>query len=144
MKGLSKLLGSRSERKATFAFLAIAAISLVIAFIIGISDNPPGIALFYIAVSALILAFVYRWREVKKFLILLIASVIGFPIFAVLHNLFYALAELSSNISVLYQLLGFFHALFFIIALIVCPPGILIGVIGSTVIYFKRKRSRES
>ena len=144
MKVLLKLLDNRSNRKLMFVFLAISFISLVIAFIIGISDNPPGIALTYIAVSTLILVFVHRWREVKKFVILLIASVIGFPIFVILHNLFYALAVLSSDISVLYQLLEFLHALFFIIAIILCPPGIVIGGIGSIVIHFKRKRSGRS
>ena len=129
-----------SNRKATFIFLAIGCIALILAFVVGIADNPPGIVLFYIAVIALILAFVHRWRKVKNFLWLTVASIIGIVIFAILHNLFYALGKLANDIPLLRQLLNFLDALSFLIAIMVCPMGLLIGIVGSIVLYFKNKK----
>ena len=73
MKDFLKLSGNKSNRKATFTFLAISIILLVIALIIGIADNTPGLFLFLIGVVALILVFVNRWRKAKKLLILFVA-----------------------------------------------------------------------
>ena len=139
MKDFLKLLGNKSNRKVTFTFLAISIISVVIAFIIGIDDNPPGLLLCFIGAVALILVFVHRWRKAKHFLILFVASIIGFPIFAILHNVMYGLEKIAGNIIVLSQLLGFLDVLFFLIAIMVCPPGILVGAVGSIVFYYKNK-----
>ena len=135
-----EVLKMTSNRKLTFIFLAIGCILLIIAFVVGIADNPPGIVLFYIAVIALILAFVHRWRKVKNFLFLAVASIIGIVIFAILHNLFYALGKLANDIPLLRQLLNFLDALSFLIAIMLCPMGLLIGIVGSIVLYFKNKK----
>jgi hypothetical protein len=140
MKDFLKLSGNKSNRKVTFIFLAISIILLVIALIIGIADNTPGLLLFLIGVVALILVFVHRWRKAKNFLILFVASIICFPIFAVLHNVMYGLEKMAGDIIVLSQLLGFLDVLFFLMAILVCPPGILVGAVGSIVFYFKNKR----
>jgi hypothetical protein len=142
MKNLLKLPGNKSNRKVTFTFLAISIILLVIAFIIGISDNPPGLLLCFIGVVALILVFVHRWRKAKNYLILFVASIIGFAVFAVLHNVMYGLEKLAMDIIVLSQLLRFLDVLFFLLAIMVCPPGILVGVVGSIVFYFKNKMKK--
>ena len=130
---------TKSNRKLTFIFLAISIISLLIAFIIGISDNPPGILLCFAGIIALILVFVHRWRKVKNFLFLLVFSIIGFLIFAVLHNVMYGLEKKVVDIIVLSQLLKFLDVLFFLIAVLVCPSGILVAAIGSIVFYLKSK-----
>lgn len=119
------------HRKITLVFLAIFCLSLISAFIVGISGNWTGITLCYIAAAALILAFMHKWRRMKNFLILLVVSLVGFGVFVVLHNLFYGLAELATDIIVLRPLLEFLHAAFFLIALILCPSGLAIGAIGS-------------
>ena len=142
MKDLLKLPGNKSNRKVTFTLLAISIISLVIAFIIGIADNPPGLLLCFIGVVALILVFVHRWRKAKNYLILFIASLIGFAVFAFLHNVMYGLEKMAVDIVVLSQLLRFLDVLFFLIALMVCPPGILVGAVGSIVFYFKNKKTK--
>ena len=142
MKDLLNMQGNKSNRKLTFTFLAISIISLAMAFIIGISDNPPGILLCFAGVTALILVFAHRWRKCKNFLILFIASIIGFLIFAILHNVMYGLEKKVVDIIVLSQLLKFLDVLFFLIALLVCPSGILVGAIGSIVLYFKNKMKK--
>ena len=142
MKDLLKLPGNKSNRKVMFTFLAISIISLAIAFIIGIADNPPGLLLCFIGVVALILVFVHRWRKAKNYLILFVVSLIGFAVFAVLHNVMYGLEKMAADIIVLSQLLRFLDILFFLIAIMVCPPGILIGAVGSIVFYFKNKMKK--
>jgi len=130
------------SRKVTVGSVILCCVLLLAAFIVGISDNPPGLALCYLATVSLILAFVHGWRKVKYFLILLGSSVIGFAIFAVLHNVFYALAEISSNIFILSRILQFLDVASFLVAIFVCPAGLLIGTIGgmlTAAVYFRKK-----
>ena len=129
----------KKNQKLSIIFFAIGSISLISALAIGIDDNPPGIALFYIAVISLILAFVHPWRKVKNFLNLAIASLIGFLVFVVLHNLLDALGEMT-DIALLSQIIQFFSGASFNIALLVCPVGLLIGFAGGTVLFFKNKK----
>ena len=77
----------------------------------------------------------------KKFLILTAASFVGFFVFVLLHNLVYGL------------FIHFFGAdfwnggdepFFFILAVIVCPLGFLVGAIGSIVIVVRRKLSGKA
>ncbi len=132
----------KSNRRLTFTFLGIGCILFIIALVIGIAENPPGIVLFYIAVFAWMLAFVHGWRETKKFSFLMVSSIIGVPVFILLHNAFYALNQLSADITVLNQPLEFLHALSFLIAIIICPVGISIGIVGTIAVYFKNRKSK--
>jgi len=71
---------------------------------------------------------------------------VGFAVFVVLHNVFYALGQMAANIIVLKQFLDFSHAIFFIISIFVCPAGFLIGVVGSvvtTIMYLKKRRTQD-
>jgi len=62
-------------------------------------------------------------------------SAAGFLIFVILHNVFYAFAELSAEIIFLKTILEFMHGLFFIIGLIVCP---LAFIVSSLIIIIKK------
>lgn len=64
----------------------------------------------------------------KKFLLLTGASAVGFPVFAVLHN-------------VVSGLLNFEEPVFFFLAVIVCPIGFLVGAVGTIVIAGKNRRA---
>ena len=141
MKNFLQLKGAKSGRKATFILLAICCASLIVAFLIGISDNWPGVLLCFLAATAFILAFVHTWRKANYFLILLGASLIGFFLFAVLHNVFYGLGQMAADIIVLKHLLGFLDAGSFLVAILVCPAGCLIGAVGSVLMYFKQRKS---
>ena len=72
----------KKSRRVTVGLVVLCCVSLIAAFIVGISDNPPGLVLCYLATVSLILAFVHTWRKVKYFLILLGASVVGFAVFS--------------------------------------------------------------
>ena len=119
----------------------ISIVLIIFALIIGIDDNPPGALLIYLGSFVLIITFVHHWRESKKFLILFISSIFGAIIFGVLHNLFDGLQKMMGDIIILSQILVFLSVTTFLIALIVCPPGILIGLVGSIVLYFKNRKS---
>ncbi len=133
----------KRDWKVTLVWLMVFCVLLATGFIVGISGNMPGLLLCYLATCAIILAFVHSWRSVKYFFILLGMSLVGFFVFVVLHNVLYALGKMAADINILGQLLDFFHAVFFLIAILVCPAGFLVGVVGSVVTmiaYFKKKQ----
>ena len=47
---------------------------------------------------------------------------------------------MASHTAGLVQVLQFLHVVFFLIALLVCPPGFLIGAVGSVVLALLRLR----
>lgn len=77
--------------------------------------------------------------KLKKFLMLTGVSATGFFIFALLHNIFYALEQITGRIAILSYPMKAFEVIFFLIAIFACPIGFLIGVIG-TIIMFNKKR----
>ena len=70
-------------------------------------------------------------RGLKKFLLLTEASFVGLPVFGILHN---AVSGLTN----------FEEPVFFILAIIVCPVGFLVGAIGSIVLKVKKSRARRN
>lgn len=140
MKILKKLFGSAKSRKISLILIATGMLLMIAANIVGIADNPPGIILAFISICAIILAFVHHWTKLKKFLILLISSVVGFPVFAVLHNLFYGLATMAKDIIVVKQILEILDVSSFLIAIFLCPVGILVGATGSIILAIKNKK----
>jgi len=79
--------------------------------------------------------------KLKKFLILTGASAAGFFVFVLLHNIFYALEQITNHITILSYLMKAFEVIFFLIAIFACPIGFVIGVIG-TIVMFNKKRKR--
>ena len=75
----------------------------------------------------------------KKFLLLTGASAVGLPVFAVLHNLVYALLILWFGED-FWGSTGD-EPVFFILAVIVCPIGFLVGAVGTIVLAIKNKPS---
>ncbi len=69
--------------------------------------------------------------RLKKFLLLIEASFVGFPIFVILHNAVSGLLNME-------------EVVFFTLATIVCPIGFLVGAIGLIVLAIKNKRRSES
>lgn len=76
----------------------------------------------------------------KKFLILTGASAIGFFVFVVLHNAFYALNTITGEIFILNYLVEGLSAIFFLTAIFVCPIGFLVGAIGTIILLMKENR----
>jgi len=81
--------------------------------------------------------------KLKKFLILTGASAAGFFVFALLHNIFYALGQVASHITILSYLMKALEVIFFLTAIFACPIGFLIGVIGTIVMFNKKRKSEQ-
>lgn len=99
-------------------------------------------AVFFLLGVALIVATVKKRvkGKLKKFLVLTGVSAAGFFVSVLLHNFLYALAVLTVNIKILHCLFEFLHAAFFLIGLLACPLGFLIGAAGSVILLGKRKK----
>jgi uncharacterized membrane protein len=132
----------RRKRKEVFILAGISCALLISAIVVGVSDNIPGIVLCYLAAVVLAVASTRTWRKTKRFLILMVASVIGFFVFVFLHNAFYALTMLANRITALSHLMEGFHVVFFIIAVFLCPAGFLVGAVGSIVCTIIERRKR--
>jgi hypothetical protein len=74
----------------------------------------------------------------KKFFLLTGASAVGLPVFAVLHNLVYALLINFFGFGA-----DFDEPVFFIMATMICPLAFLVGVIGSIILGVKKSPSRR-
>lgn len=80
--------------------------------------------------------------KLRIYLLLTGISSLMFPIGAVLHNVFYALATIFENIIILRYLMNFLDGLFFLIAVPISQILFLVGIIGS-IIMFKKERENE-
>lgn len=85
------------------------------------------------------MALAHHWREPRRSFLLLGLSFLGFVIFAVLHNVFYAIGE-SCSVSWVTSLMEALHAGSFLVAVLSCPPGILVGLIGYFVAGFRTRK----
>ncbi len=128
------------NRSRTLVLLLVCALSANAAGALGVSDNPPGILLALAAVIALVLAFVHPWRTSKRFRYLSYAAGLGFIVFAVLHNLFEALAASAASTTLLRGSLEALAVVAFLVAILLCPPCLLVGAVGAVVMAIRRRR----
>ena len=82
--------------------------------------------------------------KLKKLLILTGVSAAGFFVFALLHNIFYGLEQVTGHITILSYLIKAFEVIFFLIAIFACPIGFLIGVIGTIVMFSKKRKMLQN
>jgi hypothetical protein len=108
-----------TNRNRTFRILALGVVLLLAAMIVGISDNPVGIGLVFLAVIAFFLAFVRLWETPKQYLYLLCTSLLVLPVSVVVHNL------LDAEVMLLF-------------IFVLCPVGIIIGAIGALLCWMER------
>jgi hypothetical protein len=135
-------LATPQDRTRTLILLAIAGATAIAAILAGISDNPPGILLALASSAVFVLAFVHPWRTPRQFGRLLLASVLGFLLFTVLHNVFDALAGMADQIAVLHGLLDGLGGAAFLIATLVCPAAFLVSVVALVIaLILSRRRS---
>ena len=124
-----------------FALIALGCLALVAALAVGIEDNLPGIALVFGAIICWTLAVVRRWSRPKSFLWLALGAAIGFLVFAVLHNVFYGLGEMASDRPFLHGLCKVLHVGSFLLAILVAPPVVIVGLLGRLISGWRQRRS---
>ena len=129
---MSAAFSTPGNRNKTFILLAICGLLAIAAASVGIDDNPPGILLAFLAASAFVLAFVHPWRTAKKFLFLLLASVLGFVLYIILNIVLDTSAQDPAASAGLRDLLNspVFNALSIIIVMI-CAAALIVGAVGS-------------
>jgi hypothetical protein len=133
---------TKENRKIGFIFLGLFAFFAILSAIVGISDNPPGIALAFLSTTSFILGFVHHWKTSKRFLYLLLGSFVGFIVTGFLHNVFEGIGSTMGN-PILQGVFNVVGAALFLIAILLCPPGILIGAIGAIAMFIKRKLGKK-
>lgn len=124
------------KQRKTYIYLMLSAISMIAALIVSISDNPPGIILSFMSSILFVLIFTHNWKKPKPYIILIISSVLGFVIFAVLHNVFEVIGK-----GTFWEVIG---AFFFLLAIFLCPAGIIIGILGSIITAIKNERENTA
>jgi len=120
------------KQKNTYYYLASSIILIIAALTVGIDDNPPGILLSFLSSVLFILAFTHDWKRAKPYVLLTVASLVSFAISAILHNVFEAIGK-----GTFLEIIG---VIFFLLAIFICPAGILIGIVGSLFQSFKRRK----
>ena len=101
------------------------------------------ITFFSLGIALIVLTLRKKAKgKLKKYLILAGASSAGFFVSVLLHNFLYALAIIFADIRILSYVLKVLSTVFFIIAIFILPITFLIGMIGSIVL-FTRKKSRS-
>ena len=133
------VLSTPHNKIRSLIFLLICGLLVIVAIGVGIDDNLPGILIAYLAAIAFVLTFVHPWKTSRQFRRLLYTSILGFVVFVLLHNVFETIASNSYGSCVAQALLNFAGAAFFIIATLVCPSGLLIGIIGMVVTTIKNR-----
>jgi hypothetical protein len=125
----------------TFILLAICGLLAIAAATVGIDDNLLGILLAFLAATAFVLAFVHPWRTAKKFMFLLLASVLGFVLYIILNIILDTAAQDPTTAGALQDLLQspVVDAFSIIIAMI-CPAAVIVGAVGSVAMFIRNRR----
>jgi hypothetical protein len=135
---------SPANRKITLTLLILGVLFIIAALIVGVADNPAGITIVFIGIILLMFAFIHFWRSVRAFLILILVSLVGGVVFAILHNFLDALAVRMVDWTLLYAVLEILSATCFIIAVLICPVGVFVGFFGAVVNYFLKQNPKKT
>jgi hypothetical protein len=133
----------KQQRAVTLALITIGIVLILTAFIIGVSDNLPGISVLFLGMISLALSVTHIWKGYKIYLKLFLFSVIGFFVAVLLHNLLYAFAELNHDLKWLNYMINLASTFFFVLAVLIFPVTTLIGLVGMIVSFFRPKRNSK-
>lgn len=132
----------RTHRRVTLILVAIGVSCFVLASILGISDNPPGLILLLLGAIAVVLALVHPWRSVRNYRILFLVGVVAFPILVVVHNVTEVVGGRLESGLVAGLLLGI-SVVTFVLAIFGSPPAAAIGLAGWLVFGLRSLRERS-
>jgi hypothetical protein len=130
-----------SNRNKSFILLAICVLLAIAAVAVGVDDNPLGILLAFIAAAAFVLAFVHPWRTARKFMFLLLASILGFILYIILNIILDFATQDPAAAGGLQDLLQspIANAISIIIAMI-CAAAFIVGTVGSVAMFIRNRR----
>lgn len=138
---MSAAFSTPNNRNKTFALLAICVLLAIAAVAVGIDDNPPGILLAFLSAAAFVLAFVHPWRTAKKFIFLILASLLGFIFFIILNIILDTDAQNPAATGALQDLLDspVVSAIGIIIPM-VCAAAFVVGAVGAVAMFIRNRR----
>lgn len=129
------------NRKMTLILLTICGLLAIAAVVEGIEDNLPGILLAFLAATAFVLAFVHPLRTAKKFMLLILTSVLGFVLYTILNIILDTAAHDPATSSALQNLMQSAAVnAFSIIIIMICAAAFIVGAIGSVVTFIRSRR----
>lgn len=128
------------NRRRTVILLAACGVLAIVAAVIGVDDNLPGVLAAFLAVVALILAFVHPARTERPYRLLIWGSLAGGMVAAFLHEGFEALAHGPLHSGVLHAVSGGLAGGFFLLAVLVAPPAFVLGCVGALVVAIHNRR----
>jgi len=137
MQRVRSLLSDRWSR----IFLVGALLALISALVVGVSDNPPGVILAYLASACLVSAFTTQWTGPRPFLMLVGWAILGFGVTAVLHNVFDTLAQLGDGLPVVPAVAGAVSVIAFFLAVLIAPAALIVGLGGAVMTWLRRRGS---
>ena len=104
-----------------------------------------GVVFFLLGVALIFLTVKAKAGGISdKFLILTGASSAGIVVSALLHNAIYGLFIQWFGADFWERIGAGDEPFFFILAIIVCPIGFLVGVVGSVILYVRRGKTSAS
>lgn len=126
------------NRIRTLIFLVVCGLSAIAAAVMGIDDNPPGIFLALLAAAAFVLACTHPWRTARKFMFLLLASVLGVVFFIILNMISDSIVQNPTSSSALRNLIQSpaNDALNLILTMLY-TAAFIIGVVGSVAMFIR-------
>ena len=138
---MTRAFSTPHNRIMTFILLAICGLLAVAAGVVGIDDNFPGILLAFLAATTFVLAFVHPWRTAKKFMFLLLASVLGFVLYIILNIILDTAAQDPATAGALQDLLQspIVNA-FSIIITMICSAAFIVGAVGAVAMFIRNRR----
>jgi hypothetical protein len=131
------------DRNRAFILLGASAVLAAAAAAVGIDDNPPGLLLAFLSGCALVVAFVHPWKTSKQFVRLIYASLLVFVVSVVLHNVFEGVASRVGVSGLAQGLLGWAGGAFFLIATMVCPAVLVVGLVGAVVMSIRKSDPQQ-
>jgi hypothetical protein len=133
-------LSTPHNRTVSLVFVIVCGLLAIASGVVGISDNPPGLLLAFLAATAFVLVFVHPWRTARQFKFLFYTSVLALALFAILHNVLEAIASTWASAGALHILLEGLSVAVFLLAVLVCPPAFLVGAVGWVAMSIRNRR----
>ncbi len=139
MNQIIEILKTQINRPRTLPLLGSGLTLIVLALIIGINDNPPGVGLAYLGLILVAFSCTHHWREASRFGTLFAVAVISFPVLVLLHNIFETINENVGPIIVITQLFQGISVISFVGAVMVVPAAGMVGLLAGLFYLIKSK-----
>jgi predicted branched-subunit amino acid permease len=124
----------------TLVLIGVSALLAAAAIVVGIDDNPPGIALGFLSALAFVVAFVHSWNDWHRFRRLVYASVAALIALVVISDLLEAILSEAAVPAIVDSVLNAIA----VSAFLLIPAGLVVGVVGALITWRRERMSSGS